>query len=327
VKTPATAAKAGFIEPMLLLATTTLPEGPNWLYEVKLDGFRAIAFKSNGRVYLRSRNNNDFASRYKQVTMGLESLPDETVIDGEIVALDASGRPSFNLLQNLASAAAPVVFYVFDVMIVAGRNVMKEPLDFRRELLRRKILPNLQEPIRYLPELRAALADVVQAIRAQGLEGIVAKRRDSRYEARQRSGAWRKMRINQGQDFVIAGYTPSSTSFDAVVFGYYDGDRLIYAARTRNGFTPSSRAALFKRFPALHTSDCPFANLPEARSGRWGQGLTADKMKECRWLKPILVARFEFVEWTTDDHLRHSRFVALREGKNPADVHREALPQ
>jgi len=122
---------------------------------------------------------------------------------------------------------------------------------------------------------------------------------------------------------VIGGYTPSVRNFDALIFGYYEGDRLLYAARTRNGFTPARREQLYRRLQGLEIPKCPFVNLPEARSGRWGQGLTADKMKECRWLKPVLVGQFEYVEWTTDNHLRHSRFVALREDKDPRHVWRE----
>ena len=144
-----------------------------------------------------------------------------------------------------------------------------------------------------------------------------------RYEPGQRSGAWRKMRPNRGQEFVIGGYTPGTSSFDALIFGYYEGDRLLYAGRTRNGFTPASRAELYRRFRSLEIPDCPFANLPEPRGGRWGQGLTAEKMKECRWLQPVLVGQFEFVEWTLDGHLRHSRFVALREDEEPKEVRRE----
>ena len=106
--------------------------------------------------------------------------------------------------------------------------------------------------------------------------------------------------------------------------GYYDSGKLMYAGRTRNGFTPSMRDQLFKRFNALATEKCPFANLPEARGGRWGEGLTAEKMKACRWLTPVLVGQFEFVEWTPDGHLRHSRFMSLREGQEPAEVVRKA---
>jgi ATP-dependent DNA ligase len=109
----------------------------------------------------------------------------------------------------------------------------------------------------------------------------------------------------------------------ALIVGYYDGHRLIYAARTRNGFTPASREQLKKQFKGLETSECPFANLPEKLAGRWSVGLTAAKMKECRWLRPVLVGQFEFLEWTADGHLRHSRFLGLREDKPAREVKRE----
>jgi bifunctional non-homologous end joining protein LigD len=312
--------QAKFIDPMLLLRTATLPEGDGWLYELKLDGFRAIGFKTGGNVYLRSRNNKDFSAKYAAIVKALAPMPDESVIDGEIVALEAV-RPSFSALQNHDSSA--LFYYAFDVMIAAGKDVMAQTLEARREILLRRVLSKLDDPIRESPELGASLADLMRSVKAQGLEGLIAKRRDSRYEPGQRTGAWQKMRINQGQEFVIAGYTPGHKNFDALILGYYDGDRLIYVARTRNGFTPASRDKLYRRIKGMETTNCPFANLPEAKSGRWGVGLTADKMRECRWLKSELVGHFEFLEWTPDGHLRHSRFLGLREDKNARDVGRE----
>ena len=252
------------------------------------------------------------------------TLPNETVVDGEVVALDDSGRPSFNLLQNFGSSAVPIFYYVFDVLVFSGRKVMGEPLRERRKLLQRHILPKLKEPIRECPRLDASLDEVIAAVRAQGLEGVVAKSLNSLYEPGRRSGVWRKMRINKGQEFVIGGYTLGAKCFDAVIFGYYQDGKLLYAGRTRNGFTPMLREQLQKHFRGLEIPECPFANLPEKRSGRWGLGLTAEKMKECRWLKPELVANFEYVEWTPDQHLRHSRFVALREDKGARDVRLES---
>ena len=316
--------KAGFVEPMLLLRTDSLPDDPaRWEYQLKLDGYRAVAFKTAGRLQLRSRNNNDFSVRYPSVLKGLAKLPDETVIDGEIVAFDEHGRPSFNALQNYIPRT-PVVYYVFDVMVLDGRDVRSETLEARRTLLERHVLPKLGEPVRYTGQLDASLQDLVHSVKAQGLEGLVAKRRSSRYEPGLRSGAWMKMRINRGQEFVIGGYTVGTKTFDALIFGYYDDDgRLIYVARTRSGFTPALRAQLSRKFRGLETGDCPFANLPEPRGGRWGQGLTKEKMADCRWLTPSLVGQFEFLEWTADNHLRHTKFIALRGDRIAADVRRE----
>src|SRR5436190_4726808 len=266
-------AKGRFIDPMLLLRTDKLPnDGHRWVYQLKFDGYRAIAFKTGGKLHLRSRNDNDFSLRYAGVVKGLAKLPDETVIDGGLIALDNEGRPSFNLLQNYGSSPAPVLYFVFDVMVLAGRDVMREPLAVRRDLLEKKVLPKLGEPVRYATPLDASLPVLIESVKAQGLEGLVAKRRDSRYEAGLRSGAWQKMRVNRGQEFVVGGYTVGTKTFDALIFGYYEGDRLIYAARTRNGFTPVVREQLFKKFRGLEIKDCPFVNLPGGEERPMGCG-------------------------------------------------------
>jgi ATP-dependent DNA ligase len=247
------AAKARFIEPMLLLRTEKLPERSDWAYELKLDGYRAIAYKSGKKLFLRSRNDKDFALRYTSITNALQDLPDGTVIDGEIVALDEAGRPAFNVLQNYGSAKAPLFYYVFDLMMLEGKDVTDEPLSERRNLLQRRVLSHLSEPIRLSPQLDASLDELIASVKAQALEGLVAKRLDRRYESGQRSGAWLKMRVNSGQEFVIGGYTASPKDFDALIIGYYQGGKLIYTARTRNGFTPALRAEIFKRFRDLDT--------------------------------------------------------------------------
>jgi bifunctional non-homologous end joining protein LigD len=131
------------------------------------------------------------------------------------------------------------------------------------------------------------------------------------------------MRINRGQELVIGGYTLGGRTFDALVLGYYESNKLMYASRTRNGFTPAIREQLLAKMRTLATDICPFANLPEKREGRWGQGLTLDKMKSCQWLQPKLVGQFEFVEWTPDGHLRHVKFAGLREDKDARHVRRE----
>ncbi len=192
--------KAHFVEPMLVLRTDALPDdAERWEYQLKYDGYRAIAFKTGGQIHLRSRNDNDFSLRYPAIAKALSELANETAIDGELVALDESGKPSFNTLQNHGSAPNTSLFYyVFDVPILAGKDVMQEPLKARRELLEKRVLRKLGEPIRYSPRLPGGLSDLVAAVKAQGLEGLVAKRSDSCYEPGLRSGLWQKMRINQG---------------------------------------------------------------------------------------------------------------------------------
>ena len=264
---------------MLLVRTEKLPEGANWLYELKLDGFRSVAFKSGGKVHLRSRNDKDFNTAYPAIVKALADLPDETVVDGEVVALDESGRPSFNALQNYGSAKTPIIYYVFDLIVLEGVHLMREPLSRRRELLEQKILPRLTEPVKYSSELDSDLPDLIQSVKRLGLEGLIAKRRDSRYEPGVRSGAWRKMRVNKGQEFVIGGYTIGNP-FDALVFGYYEGKRLVYVARTRNGFTPRSRKRLAEKFRGLEIPGVSFRE--PAGSNDRTTGARVDGRKDAR---------------------------------------------
>lgn len=170
--------------------------------------------------------------------------------------------------------------------------------------------------------MEATAAEIVAAVKEQGLEGVIAKRRDSLYEPGRRSGAWVKMRINKGQKLVIGAMSravrTSTRSLLAVT-----RDDLIYVARVRNGFVAALRVKAFERFHKLEIKTCPFSNLPQRDKGRWGQGLTADKMAECRWLKPHLVAQIEYADWTDVNHLRHSKFISLRDDKPAKDVRRE----
>jgi len=150
------------------------------------------------------------------------------------------------------------------------------------------------------------------AVREQKLEGVVAKRKDSLYEAGKRLGSWIKYRVNRGQEFVIGGYVPGPQGFDSLIVGYYDGDKLIYVARTRNGFVPASRRQVFSKLKHLVTPKCPFVNLPETRRSRFGEELSAEKMKKAVWLQPLAVAQIEFLEWTdgekaASDYTRSSK--------------------
>ena len=154
-------------------------------------------------------------------------------------------------LRRTYCAIAPLHFFIFDLLVLKGKDLTAEPLQHRRELIEKFVLPKLTDQIRYSPVLEGSLKDLIHYVKAQGLEGLVAKRRNSKYEPGLRSGAWPKMRVNRGQELVIAGYTPPAKNFDALVIGYYDEGKLIYAARTRNGFTPASRIELFKKTQAV----------------------------------------------------------------------------
>src|SRR5262245_32615458 len=143
--------RAGFLAPMLLLRTDALPDDRSrWAYQLKFDGYRAVAFKTGGKLRLRSRNDKDFTTRYPTIVRGLGALPDDTVVDGEVIALDADGRPSFSALQNFSAAPESIVYYLFDVMMLGGKDVTREPWEARRHQLEKKILPTLTEPVRYM---------------------------------------------------------------------------------------------------------------------------------------------------------------------------------
>ena len=313
-------AKIQFIEPMYALPVQNLPKSNEWLYEVKFDGYRCLAGRDSTGVTLWSRRENLFTKQFPQIAQACERLPPNTLVDGEIVALDESGKVSFNLLQHHRSKAQALVFYAFDVLIYRGRTVLKVPLYFRREVLRRIFEDSNAAPIGLSENIEAAPTDMIRVAKEFGFEGIVAKRKDSFYESGKRTGAWVKYRVNRGQEFVIGGYTPGNP-FDALIVGYYEGESLFYAAKVRNGFVPLVRREVASRFKGLEIDTCPFANLPEKKRTQWA--LTKEEMKNCVWLKPELVAQIEFTEWTPDGHLRHSRFVGLREDKEAREIVRE----
>jgi DNA ligase D-like protein (predicted ligase) len=320
-KASSSAKTASFIETMDCLPVTTLPDGPEWTYEIKLDGFRLEAVKARGKVTLYSRRKNSLNRRFPYIATALADLPDNTVVDGEVVALDDNGRSDFNLLQNFRSAELKIHFFVFDILVLRGKVLTDLPLAERREILNKTIVANDHVTLSAVDDRSAA--HMLQFVKSHGLEGVIAKRSDSVYEAGKRTGAWSKHRINLGQEFVVGGYTPGGNGFDALIVGFYRGKDLIYAARVRAGFVPATRREVFAQIKGLKTAKCPFINLPETGDGRWGQGLTVAKMKECIWLKPEAVVRIDFLEWTGADHLRHTKYVAMRDDKDPKKVVRE----
>jgi len=213
-------------------------------------------------------------------------------------------------------------YFVFDLLVYESLDLTLLPLIERRGIMR-SVLKFRSPLIRISDYVEASAQDLLQAVREQELEGIIGKQKDSKYEPGKRSGAWVKYRVNRGQELVIGGYVPGSHGLDSITVGYYQGDDLIYVARVRNGFVPASRRQVFERLRPLATPDCPFINLPEKHKGRWGDGLTAEDMKKCVWVRPERVAQIEFLEWTESDHLRHSKFSGLREDKDARRVVKE----
>ena len=310
-----------FVEPMLARPAADVPVGSHWQYEIKLDGYRALVVKHGGKIDLFSRRANRMNHKYPALASAFDQLAADSLLDGEIVALDQDGRPNFNALQNW-KPSRPVFFYAFDILAYRGHDLTQLPLTQRRAVLEDAVKA-LRDPVRLSPVFDFPAEDVVRAAREQGLEGILAKRKDSHYESGSRSGAWLKYKTHQGQELVIGGYLPGRYVFDSLLVGYYQASRLIFISKVRNGFTPASRMEVARHFKGLETGNCPFANLPEPGNARRGKALTKEAMKECTWLKPKLVAQIEFAEWTVEDHLRHAKFVALRTDKPAREVRKE----
>jgi ATP-dependent DNA ligase len=193
----------------------------------------------------------------------------------------------------------------------------------RRRAALESLLANARETLRISPQLQAPAGQILEAVRNLGLEGVVGKRLDSRYEPGERSGAWIKLRTNLEQEFVIGEYIPGARGFDALLVGVYETGELIFVAKVKNGFVPRVRDEIFPVLKALQIARRPFKNLPEKRASRWGESLTAEKMSQCRWVKPKLVCQIAFLEWTDAGHLRHSTFVAMCDDKTATQVMRE----
>jgi DNA ligase D-like protein (predicted ligase) len=306
---------------MECLPVAKLNDAAQWTYEIKLDGYRAIAVKSGQTINLFSRRGKSFNSQFPYLVGALADLPDGTVVDGEVVALDDAGRPNFNLLQQFRIGASRICYFIFDLLVCNDRDLTKLALVERRKLL--NLLKLKSGRIRISEQFEVTAKDMLVAVREQKLEGVVAKRKDSLYEAGKRTGSWTKYRVNRGQEFVIGGYIPGRHGFDSLIVGYYQNKNLMYVARVRNGFVPALRRQVFERIRGLVSSTMPFVNLPDEHPSRWGENLTAEKIRECVWLRPEAVAQIEFLEWTAADRLRHSKFVGLREDKDARSVVKE----
>jgi bifunctional non-homologous end joining protein LigD len=316
--------RPAFVPPMAALLVDRLPEGSGWLYEVKFDGYRALLIKNSASVQIRSRNDKDLTARYPAVAGAATRLAATTaVVDGELVAVDAAGRPSFQALQHPeAHRAHVVVFYAFDLLHLNGEDLVRHPLEARRARL-----PKITADSGVLlsESLTGTVAQITEAVQGLGLEGIVAKRRDSLYDAGQRSGAWQKLKLNRQQEFIVGGYRPGPHGVDALLVGYHEGRTLRFAGKVRAGFTPHVRREVAAALKPLHVPACPFADLPHTKTDRWGGGVTADQMAEMQWVKPSLVAQIRFVEFTAEGRLRHAAFLGLRVDKSAKDVQREQM--
>jgi bifunctional non-homologous end joining protein LigD len=318
-----------FIAPMKPLLVDALPPDASvWLYEIKFDGYRALALKAGPKAELWSASQKPL--HYPDVAAAVASLPCATaVLDGEVVALDEQGRPSFQLLQNAGSAAeAPALcYYLFDLLQLEGRDLRKLPVVERKALLG-KLLDG-QPPggtLRFSASLEGEPAVLVEHVRRLGLEGLMAKQRSSVYETGRRSMAWQKFRLLNEQEFVIGGYTEPEGSrkyFGALLVGYYEGKKLQFAAKVGTGFSAALLQKLHAQFQPLRRSGCPFVNLPAPSSGRWGAGVTASQMKRCTWLEPELICQVRFSEWTFEGGLRQPVYLGLRDDKPATTVVRE----
>ena len=297
--------------PMLATLAAEVPPGDGWLHEVKWDGYRALAYVRGGEVELKSRRDNDLTKRFRQVADALATLPD-CVLDGEVCALDESGRTSFSAMQQ---SSGRLVYVVFDLLEERGEPLVDLPLSERRRRLGRLLKPSASV------QLSDAFDDgkaLMTAAREQGLEGIVAKRADSRYEEGRRSRTWLKVKTHGRQEFVVAGYTKGSgrreKGFGSLVLGVRRGKDLVWAGNVGTGFTEAEIDRLLGKLRPLGRETTPFAVEPK---------MPRVKRGDVQWVTPKLVAEVEFSEWTHDGHLRAPVYQGLRDDKPPEDVTKE----
>ncbi len=321
------------IHPMLATASEKPFNDSAWLFEIKWDGYRAIAFIENKTVRLVSRNQNDLTSQYPELSTIHASLKvTSAILDGEIVALDEEGRSNFSQMQQRTGFTSPtkrsasrpeipVLYYAFDLLYLDGRDLRKLPLEERKKKLATLIPENPEGLLRYSDHVDAQGLALFEAARQKGLEGIVAKRKASVYEER-RSSNWLKIKITQTLDCVIGGYTLPERGrklFGSVVLGLYDKKgNLIHVGQAGSGFDESTLESVWKELHSREAKKPPFTGKVEA-------------LKEVKWVKPELVAEIKFTEWTqpgeTSPKLRAPVFLGLRPDKSPQDCVFDDAPQ
>ena len=311
------------LRPMLATLSDRLPKDEAaYGFEVKWDGIRALAYVSGGRIRLEARSGRDVSHRYPELReLGRRLGTTQVVLDGEIVALDTNGRPSFERLQrrmHVESESAirrlrqdvPVAYAIFDLLWTEGHSTMRLPYEERRRLLDELGLngPNWQTP----PYHRGEGAMLLEATKGGGLEGVVAKRLDSTYDPGVRTRNWLKVKNHCSQEFVIGGWLPGEGArarLGALVVGVYDGNRLVYAGRVGTGFTDAELTRLTRLLEERAQPDSPFDPRPP--------------IKGVRFVRPDLVADVTFTEWTAAGILRHPSYKGLRDDREPTEVVRE----
>jgi bifunctional non-homologous end joining protein LigD len=318
-----------FIEPMKARVADSPPSpSRDWIYEIKFDGYRAIAFKNGASVRLFSRNEKDFGEKFPEIVEAISAIDsDDAIIDGEIVALDPKGVSSFQQLQaiEIGSKRPALYFYAFDLLHLNGKDLRREPLVQRKEQLE-QLLKDAPDTIRFSASLEGNPQKLLAQAQKMGLEGLVGKRKDSLYEPGKRSGAWIKLKLRREQEFVIGGYTNpegSRTNFGALLVGFYQGKKLKFCGKVGTGFNAKLLASLHAQFQKIAREKCPFVNLPETRGSPYSPRITASEMRKCHWIKPELVCQVQFSEWTRDEKLRQPAFLGLREDKSADEVVRE----
>jgi bifunctional non-homologous end joining protein LigD len=314
--TPAPRGKPRRYEPMLATLAAGLPQGTDWLFEPKWDGYRAIAYVREGDVELRSRRDNDLTERFAEIARALPRAvrSPNCVLDGEVCALDESGKSSFSLMQQ---GRGKLAYYVFDVLEIDGEPVLGRPLADRRRLLGH-LLDGRSQTIR-LSEVFDDGEALLEAAGQQGLEGVMAKRAASVYEQR-RSRNWLKVKVRPEQEFVVAGYTKGQgrrARLGALVLAVQEHGGLRWVGNVGTGFTEQMLDELLARLRPLEGRDSPLSEPPKMPRVRKGDVV---------WVEPELVVQVEFAEWTHDGHLRAPAFVGLREDKGAEEVRRE-LPE
>jgi bifunctional non-homologous end joining protein LigD len=310
-----------FISPQLATLVKEPPTQDGWLHEVKFDGYRMVCHLDRGKVRFWSRNKKEWTSRFPGVAQEIKSLQaTSAIIDGEIVMFDGRGRSSFQKLQQAMGrgGATGFVFEAFDLMYLDGFDLTRSTLIDRKRLLKELIdTAGKATALRYSDHQEGHGAEFFERACEYGLEGIVSKRANAPYEST-RNRNWLKTKCSKRQEFVIAGYTPSSKGLDgfgSLILGVYEKGKLVYAGRVGTGFSLKQRVELAKELDKFSRSTPPFAVTPKARG-----------LAEAHWTQPKLVAEVAFTEWTADGSIRHPSFVGLREDKRAEDVHRE-LPQ